>query len=158
VYILLADRTVAAGYLLHALVRPLQVVRQAHVAPVTVEIVATPSNPTYTAALAVELLLVFVVVQFALVAEILSKLEVAFAAVLCDALPLPALRALHHGHVLPLQRMILVLVVAEPAPVHPVAAGRHKFTFPFVVRAGVVFRTGSFTRLLILDFHDEFIT
>ena len=32
----------------------------------------------------------------------------------------------------------------------------HKFAFPFVVRTGEVI--AGFTRLLILDFHDEFIT
>ena len=45
VYVLLADGAVRPGHLLHALVVALQVVGQAHVAPVAVEVVLPAPHP-----------------------------------------------------------------------------------------------------------------
>ena len=45
--VLLADRAVGPAHPLHALVRPLQVVGQAHVAPVAVEVVLPATNPAH---------------------------------------------------------------------------------------------------------------
>ena len=53
----------------------------------------------------------------------LSKLEAALDALLPDLLPLVALTALDPRDVVPLEGVLLLLVVAEPAPVQAVTAG-----------------------------------
>jgi len=131
--VLLADRAVGPGHTLHTFVFSFQVVGEAHVTTVTVEVVTTTSDPANSTSCTMKLLFVFVIVKFAVVAEILSKLEAALDALLPDLLPLVALAALDPRDVVPLEGVLLLLVMAEPAPVQAVTAGSHKFAFSSVM-------------------------
>ena len=102
------------------------------------------THPADPASIAVELLFVLVIIQLALVAEILHieliittmpwqgwsylpEHSMAPRTGLLHGLPQPTLAALNLHHVVPLEGVVLLLVVAEPAPVQRVAARSLKF-------------------------------
>jgi len=97
---------------------------QAHVAGGAVEEVLPAAYSADAAAVAVELLLVVVVEELALVAEVLAEDRLAGYALRGHGLARAADAAHHLPDVFSLQRVVLVLVVAKSTPVRLLTAGR----------------------------------
>lgn len=111
-------------------------VGQTHVTPVTVEVILSASNPAYSTACAVELLLVLVIIQFALEAEIFPEHCSASITALLYRLPQPADTALNLCDIVSPESVILLVVVTKPASVQLTTTTRgHKLAFSLVVLA-----------------------
>jgi len=136
--VFLTDWAVGPGHFLHTLVGVLQVVGQAHVALVAVEILGATSDPADSTAVTVELLFVLVIIQLTLVTKILPEDSPTLRTGLLDRLPEAAVAALDLLDVVPLEGVVLLLVMAEPAPVQIVTARGHKLALSFVMLALVL--------------------
>ena len=101
-----------------------EMLRQTHVAGRTVEEVVPTANPTDAAAVAMKLLLVVIVVEFALVAKVLAEHSLALHARLGDALAGGARGAHDLLDILSLEHVVLGGVVAKATPVRLFTAGR----------------------------------
>jgi len=133
VNVLLAHWTVGSGHFFYTLVGPLQVVGKAHVASVTMEIVASTTYPAYSASRTVKLLLVLVIVEFAVEAKVLSKLQSTFLTICLYRLSFTTLAAFNLSNIIPPQSVVLFFIVAESAPVESITARGHKLAFPSVM-------------------------
>merc|ERR1719361_197358 len=139
--VLQADRAIGPGNLLHALVCLVKVVWQTHIAGGAVEVIFATANPADSTSCAVKLLLVFVVIELAVKAEVLPELEATVDAVLVHTLASLAVTALHSHNILPCECVVLLFVMTEPAAVEPVATGGHKHALPLVVLAEIAVHT-----------------
>jgi len=154
--VLLADGAVCPAKVFYALVLALEVRGQTHVAGDAVEEVLPAADPADAAAVAVELRLVLIVKQLALVAKVPAEDGSAVLAGLLDALLVAAVGAHDFGDVVPPEDVVLARVMAEATLVRLPAARGVELALPLVVLAarraaavvvaGVVLRDGDHRR------------
>jgi len=131
-----ADWTVVVGSVGDTFVWP--VFRKAETTGLTVDEFVPSSDPADSTTVAVELSFGFIIKQFAHRTEICSsehRPTVSGLALSTNILSEVAQQTLHLHHIPPLHRVILSLVVTEPAVVSCITARSNEFAFPLVVAA-----------------------
>jgi len=137
--VFLTHWTVGSGDPLHTLVSSLQMIGQAHVTSVTVEIVATSTNPAYATARTVKLLLVLIIIQLAIKAKVFPKQCSTIAAILLHWLSMTTNTALNLNNIISSKCMILFFIMTKSTAVQAISTTwSHKLTFSSVMFTSIV--------------------
>lgn len=139
-------------HVLHARVTVAYLHREAHVALGAVEKLIPAANSANPAAIAMVLPPVLVIEEVALEAGVLAESTMAVLAGRLNRLTCVAEDAYQFGYFLPIDRVTLAYVVAEPTRVYLIAARCHELALSLVVITAVlVFRGGRRRGIFVRD-------